>query len=96
MIADKKTQVAPAVDEHVEILRGLIRVLVDEPDGVHVSPVCGSRSVIFEVEVCREDVRRLIGRKGRTADAIREILFNLGARYGWRYNLEVVEPPPHS
>ena len=48
-----------------------VRALVDYPADVTVQTLEGSQSTIFEVRVNPEDVRRVIGRKGRTADALR-------------------------
>lgn len=75
-----------------------IRALVDFPQNVKVTVVEGGQSVIFEVAVHPEDVRRVIGRRGRTAGALREIMVNLGSKAGRRYVLEIVEPRrgPHA
>lgn len=78
------------------LLNMLIRALVDFPNDVLVRPVAGSQAVIFEVGVHAEDVRRVIGRKGRTADALREILINLGSKSRSRFLLEVIEPVERS
>lgn len=80
------------VSEATTLIELMIRALVDHPEGVKIQVVMGSQAVIYEIEVISEDVKRVIGRKGRTADAIREILTNLGAKAGRRYLLEIVEP----
>ena len=76
----------------VALVEQLIRALVDFPDQVRVSTVSGRQAVILEVAVHPEDVRRIIGKKGRTAEALREILVNLGSKEGRRYLMEIVEP----
>lgn len=78
--------------ETTALLNLLIRALVDQPESVHVDSVEGGQSVIYEVKVDREDVRRVIGRRGRTAGALRELMLNLGSKNGRRYVLEIVEP----
>jgi len=78
--------------ETTALLNLMIRALVDDPDAVRVDAVEGGQSVIYEVTVDREDVRRVIGRRGRTAGALREIMLNLGSKAGRRYVLEIVEP----
>lgn len=82
----------PSTDNTQQLLITLVTALVDEPDGVTVRVVEGHRVDIFEVIVAKEDIRRLIGRKGRTADALRVVLLNLGSKVGRRYELEIVEP----
>ena len=86
-----ETQQSP-VEETTVLLNLLIRALVDFPDEVKIQTLAGSQSTIFEVVVHPEDVRRVIGRRGRTADAVREIMINLGSKVGRRYILEIVEP----
>ena len=78
--------------EIAALLDLMIRALVDYPEDVLVQTLEGSQSTIFEVKVNPDDVRRVIGRKGRTADAVREILINLGSKAGRRFLLEIVEP----
>ena len=70
----------------------MIRGLVDEPAEVNLRVLEGRQSVAFEVEVAPPDIRRVIGRQGRTADAIRELLMSYGGKEGRRYLLEILEP----
>ena len=74
------------------LLQMLVQSLVDNQNRVSITILRAEQTTIFEVKVDPEDVRRIIGRKGRTADAIREILFNLGSKEGRRYVMEIVEP----
>lgn len=83
ILADRQT---------LALLDLLIRGLVDLPDEVTVHTLAADQSTIFEVRVDADDVRRIIGRRGRTANAIRELLTSLGARARRRYHLEIVEP----
>lgn len=80
------------VEDCALLIEMMIRALVDKPAAVSVQVVSGAQAVIYEVSVDAEDVRRVIGRKGRTADALRELLTNLGSKAGRRYLLEIVEP----
>ena len=74
------------------LLEDMIRALVDKPEEVSIDLVTGRQAVIYEVSVGAEDIRRVIGRKGRTADALRELMTNLGSKAGRRFLLEIVEP----
>ena len=74
------------------LLALLVQSLVDQPDEVRVQALDGTQSTIFEVSVAPPDVRRVIGRKGRTADALRELLTNWGGKAGRKLLLEVMEP----
>ena len=81
-----------AIEQTRCVVETLVRALVDEPEAVAIKAVQGGQAVIFEVAVHPEDVRRIVGRKGRTADACRELLTNLGSKAGRRFHLEIVEP----
>lgn len=85
-------QAAEADAQTAGILEVLIRGLVDHPKAVKIGTLSADQATIFEVTVGPEDVRRVIGRRGRTATAVRELLQNLGAKAGRRYHLEILEP----
>lgn len=88
-----KTEAIPTTARASALLTSLVAELVDHPQAVTVATVDGSSSTIFEVSVARDDVKRLVGRKGRTADAVRLLLGHLGTKAGRRYRLEILEPP---
>jgi uncharacterized protein len=52
----------------------ILESLVDNPDGIKISEVEGDSTRIIEVQVEKEDVGKIIGKQGRTADAIRTII----------------------
>lgn len=64
-----KTEANPITARASALLTSLVAELVDHPQAVTVATVDGSSSTIFEVSVARDDVKRLVGRKGRTAEA---------------------------
>ena len=68
-----------------------MKSLVDSPDHVQVDEVRGEQSNVLEIRVANEDRGKIIGKQGRTAQAIRTIL-NAGARKsGTRYLLEILD-----
>ncbi len=71
----------------VEYMAG---ALVDEPDKVRVTEVSGSHSVVLELHVAPDDVGRVIGKGGRVANAMRNLLRVAALRDGKRVNLEIV------
>jgi len=74
-----------------ELVELIAKALVDNPDKVHVSQLEGAQSSILELKVAPEDVGKVIGRQGRTAQAIRVILGAAGMKLKKRYTLELVE-----
>jgi predicted RNA-binding protein YlqC (UPF0109 family) len=69
----------------------LVKALVDRPDEVMVSELEGSQATVLEVKVAKTDHGKVIGKKGRTANAIRELLIDLGGKRHRRYVLEILE-----
>ena len=75
-------------------MQGLVefiaKSLVDDPSQVHVSEIEGESSVILELRVGPEDMGRIIGKGGRTVNAMRTLIRVLAAKQGKRVTLEVV------
>jgi hypothetical protein len=69
-----------------------VRFMVDRPMAVRVVEVVGSQSVVLEVMVDRSDYKRVVGRRGRTAEALRDLLLNIGGKENRHYILEIVDP----
>jgi hypothetical protein len=74
-----------------EFIAYLVKNLVENPDEVKVKVIDGERRTLIEVSVAKQDVARVIGRKGRTIDALRTIALDLGARMGRRVRVEVID-----
>lgn len=66
--------------------------LVDMPDKVSVSTIEADQSTVFELKVDKSDIGKVIGKQGRTAEAIRTILSAAGAKHKRRLVLEILEP----
>ncbi len=64
--------------------------MVDDPSQVHVTVVETENIVIYELRVAPGDVGRVIGRKGRTANALRTVLRAAAGRQRKRVSLEIV------
>ena len=73
-----------------ELVEFIVKSLVDDPSQVHVSEIGGETSVILELRVGPEDMGRVIGKKGRTVNAIRSLVQILAAKQGKRVTLEIV------
>ena len=73
-----------------ELVEYVARSLVDDPSQVRVSEVEGSSTIIYELRVAPEDMGRVIGKGGRTANAMRTLVRVLAAKQGKRVTLEIV------
>lgn len=74
-----------------ELIERIARALVDRPEEVQISEVAGENTIAIELRVAKEDLGKVIGRKGRTAIAMRTILNAAGTKMGRRYVLEILE-----
>ena len=63
-----------------EALEHLVRGIVDHPDDVRVDMVDNRRGQRLEVRVNPEDLGRVIGRNGRTAKALRQVIAGVGGK----------------
>ncbi len=73
-----------------ELVEYIARSLVDDPSQVEVTEIRQANSVILKLQVAQEDKGRVIGRNGRVANAIRNLLRVVATRQGKRVNLEIV------
>ena len=73
-----------------ELVEYITRWLVDDPSQVHVTEVSADNLIMYELRVAPSDVGRVIGRKGRTANALRTVLRAAAGRRNRRVSLEIV------
>lgn len=57
-----------------ELVEFLAKSLVDEPNAVEVNEVNSERSLLLELKVAPDDVGKVIGKQGRIAKAIRNVV----------------------
>jgi len=74
-----------------ELLRSLIEALVDFPDQVKIQELHSDQAFIFELQVAKPDVGKVIGRGGKTAMAIRTLLEAASGKNKKRVILEILE-----
>ena len=74
-----------------DLIATIARALVDQPEQVSVAEIKGSHSSVLELRVAKSDMGKIIGKHGRTAQAIRTILSAASGKTGARYVLEILE-----
>ena len=74
-----------------ELIKRIAESLVDYPDQVSVKEIQGDRLVVYELNVAKSDIGKIIGKKGRNVDAIRTILRAVAVKLRKRVSLELVE-----
>jgi predicted RNA-binding protein YlqC (UPF0109 family) len=74
-----------------ELVTTIARSLVDKPDLVSVAEVQGNQTTVLELTVAKEDLGKVIGKQGRTAQAMRTILSAVSSKVKKRTVLEIIE-----
>jgi uncharacterized protein len=78
-------------DEVHQMLRTVVRSLVDRPNDVVITPVPSDTGMTYRVLAHPADMGKLIGVNGRTARALRIILGANAARLKRNLNLDIVQ-----
>ena len=74
-----------------EFIEYIVKNLVDNPVQVQINEVGGTHTLIIELKVEKSDIGKIIGKKGKTINAIRTLLMSVASRNGLRVNLEILE-----
>jgi uncharacterized protein len=74
-----------------ELIEAITMGLVDKSDDVQVRVVEGEQVTVFELRVHPDDVGKVIGRKGRTAQSLRTLLGAMGMKERKRFVLDILE-----
>lgn len=69
----------------------VVKALVGNPDAVQIERTIDEKGVLLELTVDPEDLGRVIGKRGGTAQSIRTLLRALGTKNEARYNLKIVD-----
>jgi len=74
-----------------DLVTFIAQALVDNPDDVAVNEIEGEQTSVIELRVAKDDLGKIIGKHGRTAQSIRTILSAASAKHKKRAVLEIVE-----
>src|SRR3989344_7545622 len=72
----------------------IVKSLVGNPDDVIVERIIDEKGVLLSLTVNPDDLGRVIGKRGATAQSLRTLLRPLGTKNDARYNLKIVDPAP--
>jgi predicted RNA-binding protein YlqC (UPF0109 family) len=73
-----------------DLVEYITKSLADKPEDVYVSEIEGETSLVLELRVAPEDMGRMIGREGRTINAIRSLARVRGAKLSKKVTHEIV------
>ena len=74
-----------------DLIETIAQALVDDPDGVEVTEIDGRHSSIIELRVAKDDIGKVIGKDGRTAQSMRTLLAAASIKLGRRAQLDIVD-----
>lgn len=74
-----------------EILEGILKSLVENTDAISINQIEKDKLTVFEVKVATEDMGRVIGKEGKIAKAIRNILRAIGAKEHKKVTVEFID-----
>lgn len=75
-----------------QFIEYIVKSLVSNPDAVKIERRIDEKGVLLELTVDGEDLGRVIGKRGATAQSLRTLLRALGTKNDARYNLKIVDP----
>ncbi len=75
-----------------DFIQYVVSALVDEPDKLVIEETVDDLGVLIHLTVGKADMGRIIGKEGRTAQALKTLLHVLGAKSNTRINLKIEEP----
>ena len=74
-----------------DLIEHIAKALVDDPDGVEVTEFGDDEASIIKLKVSKSDLGKVIGKKGRTAKAMRTLLSACATKLRKRSMLEIIE-----
>lgn len=77
-----------------QFIEYVVKSLVGKPDAVHIDRRVDEKGVLLELTVDPEDLGRVIGKRGATAQSLRTLLRALGTKNDARYNLKIIDNGP--
>jgi len=79
----------PTIDQ--QFVEFIVKSLVSNPDHVQIERRIDEKGVLLELTVDPDDLGRIIGKRGATAQSLRTLLRALGTKNDARYNLKIVD-----
>ncbi len=74
-----------------ELVEIIAKALVDNPAQVEVTEIAGRNTSVIQLKTAKEDMGKIIGKKGRNAQAMRIILNGASRKLGKNVVLEIIE-----
>ena len=82
---------SPIVIQLDQLVTRIAQSLVDRPQDVQINTIESGHTMVLELRVAKEDIGKIIGKQGRTAQALRTLIGAVSAKCKMRTVLEIVE-----
>ena len=69
----------------------VVKALVDNPDQVVMNTVDGKEGATIQVRCCKEDIGKIVGKRGKTIMAIRSLVSGAAGRQHKRVSVDVLD-----
>ncbi|MCX6088098.1 MAG: RNA-binding protein [Caldiserica bacterium CG02_land_8_20_14_3_00_36_38] len=76
-----------------DLIENIVKALVDIPEEVKISEIAGEQAVIFEIKVADSDIGKVIGKQGKTANALRTIIKAAASKIGKNASIQINSKP---
>jgi predicted RNA-binding protein YlqC (UPF0109 family) len=76
-----------------ELVETIVKALVDVPEEVIITEIAGDQAVIYEIKVSDKDIGKVIGKQGRTANALRVIVKAAASKIGKNASVQINSKP---
>lgn len=74
-----------------DMLRTIVKYLVDEPEAIQISKRQEEKSTTLELRVAPSDMGKIIGRQGKMAKAIRTLMKAYATKEGTKINVDIMD-----
>ncbi|HVW82628.1 MAG TPA: KH domain-containing protein [Candidatus Paceibacterota bacterium] len=80
------------MEKDQEFLEYVVKALVDHPEDVVIERRLDNLGILLTLTTHPEDMGKIIGKNGKTADALRVLLHIVGMKHNARVNFKINEP----
>ena len=87
----KKSAVSGDVREMEAFVEYVVKALVDKPEEVEITTVDSEEGTTIQVRCCKEDIGKIVGKRGKTIMAIRSLVSGAAGRQHKRVSVDVLD-----
>ncbi len=73
-----------------KLLMAISKSLCEYPDDIHIEEIPGKNTSIIEIRVHKLDQGKMIGKRGKIIQSIRNIVYASSFKYHKRYTVEIL------